>query len=248
MKTFATLLLAALLAAFFALRFHEEKFLPLLGLGAAGAGGAVGVMLKSGAKWSSGARDVSKVSFYKDKNFQGPRRDFGLGTVQNSLSKGYLRSGVNKENDTYSSAIVPDGMEVVVYADNDLRGRSYVLKAGQHPDLGAYQFDDIISSFKIVSAGAGGGQPVVSFYEHENYKGKALNVFGDTQLPDLSAIPNIDSRNDIISSVYITPGWKVHMFENPNFSGKYGWLTASATSLKAQGFNDNISSIKVERA
>lgn len=131
---------------------HRENFPWLLaGLAAGGAGaGGLGYM-KSGAIWSSGSRPPNVVSFYKDVNFGGPRKDYPVGAVQNSLSKGKLGMGVDKENDTYSSLQVPPGMQVQVWEHNDKKGATYVYGPGAYPNLNAQGFHDKISSL-VVSA------------------------------------------------------------------------------------------------
>lgn len=128
-------------------KVREESFLPLIALGAAGAG--AGAFFKSGAKWTKGDRDESSVSMFKDTRFQGPRRDFPVPHVQNSLSKGHLGLGFNKENDTYSSMIVPKNTKVTLYVDNDLKGKSVTLGPGRHRNLSAYGMHDNVSSFTI---------------------------------------------------------------------------------------------------
>ena len=56
-------------------------------------------------------------------------------------------------------------------------------------------WNDEISSFKLL-AGA-----VVAFYQHENFGGNRLLVFGSKYVPDLSDI----GWNDTISSIRIVP-------------------------------------------
>ena len=132
----------------------SEPFFPLMfGLAAAagaGGAGAVGIM-NSGAKWSGGAIPTDKVSFFKDDLFRGSRADFPVGTEQRSLSKGYLRTGLNKENDTYTSLIVPAGMQVWLYTDNDFQGKIVgPLGPGRYPNLGTqFGINDMVSSVKV---------------------------------------------------------------------------------------------------
>lgn len=104
---------------------------------------------KSGAKWSSGTAGSNVVSFYKDINFAGPRKDYPIGAVQNSLSKGVFGLGGNKENDTYSSLKVPAGMQVQVWVDNDQKGATYTFPPGDYPDLRIQGFHDNISSLVV---------------------------------------------------------------------------------------------------
>ena len=130
----------------------KEEFpflLAAVGLGAGGAGGFAA--MKSGAKWSAGARPQNVVSFYKDALYMGPRKDYGVGAVQNSLSKGRLGTGIDKENDTYSSLIVPPGMQVQVWEHNNATGKTGVFTPGMYPNLAHYGFNDNISSLKVTA-------------------------------------------------------------------------------------------------
>jgi len=132
--------------------FAIPFLVPLLGGVASGAAGA-GVKMaigNSGALWTEGERPEGVVSFFKDTNFNGPRRDFMVRHhVQNSLSKGHLGLGINKENDTYSSAIVPEGATVYVYEHNDKKGREARLPPGRYKSFGG-GWNDTISSFEII--------------------------------------------------------------------------------------------------
>lgn len=104
---------------------------------------------KSGAKWSKGTKPGGVVSFYKDIQFGGGRKDYPPGTAQASLSKGVFGLGLDKENDTYSSLQVPQGLNVQVWADNDYSGDNKVFPAGDYPDLRDHGFHDKISSLKV---------------------------------------------------------------------------------------------------
>jgi len=140
--------------ALLALKNHNNKegfpfLLAALGAGAGAAGGGGLAFMKSGAIWSGGDRPGNVVSFYKDTNFAGKRKDYLAGAVQNSLSKGKLGTGIDKENDTYSSLQVPAGLQVQVWADNDAKGPTYTFGAGDYPNLNQYGFHDKISSLKV---------------------------------------------------------------------------------------------------
>ena len=105
--------------------------------------------LNSGAKWSKGTQPGGVVSFYKDTHFSGPRKDYPPGTAQGSLSKGVFGLGLAKENDTYSSLQVPQGLNVQVWEHNNYVGNNKVFPAGTYPDLRQHGFHDNISSLKV---------------------------------------------------------------------------------------------------
>lgn len=105
-----------------------------------------------GAKWTHGSLQPDHIRVYADINLTGKHRDFPVGTLQRSLSKGFLGTGLNKENDTYSSVYVPPGLAVEIYEHNDFKGRGVRLNAGRHPNLGLYNFNDKVSSLKVKRA------------------------------------------------------------------------------------------------
>lgn len=145
--------------------FIAPLLIPLMG-GVLSGGAAAGTKIaigNSGAKWSAGERPPDAVSFYKDHQFQGGRRDFPSYQyhAQNSLSKGILGTGLSKENDTYTSAIIPAGVTVVIYENNDKGGRkAYLYGPGRYSNLGRF-WNDRISSFEIIPEARGCSIPVV---------------------------------------------------------------------------------------
>jgi hypothetical protein len=52
--------------------------------------------------------------------------------------------------------------------------------------------------------------------------------------------------NDSLSSIKIPAGWKVTLYKDDNFKGTTKVLTADNNCLTGIGFNDVVSSIKVE--
>jgi len=52
--------------------------------------------------------------------------------------------------------------------------------------------------------------------------------------------------NDTLSSIRIPAGWKVTLYKDDNFKGTTKVLTAGSSCLVGIGFNDVVSSIKVE--
>lgn len=252
----ALIITVTALVAFLLMFLHSEPFFPALALvGAGAAGGTVGGAILfqrflPGAKWSKGPRPANVVSFYKETDFKEPRRDFPVGSIQASLSKGFGRTGLNKENDTYSSLQVPPGMVVQAYVDNDFRGMSKVYPAGDYPNLA--DFNDKISSFKVLPAGTSTNTPVAIFHTDKDFKGKQFIAYGVGQHPSLNFTPtatsNLDNRDNMISSVHIEPGYKVRVYTEPNFGGAEGIWTAGGIKYVGDYWNDKISSIKIEKA
>ena len=251
-----TMLVLAAIAAGALLVHHAqlERFFPLLfaGLAAAGAGaGAAGtaVGFNPGAGWSTGAMPTNAVSFFRDPDFKGPRRDFAAGAEQRSLSAGFLRVS-GKENDTYSSVIVPPGLQVTIYKNNSFQGASAgPIKPGRYSSLAQFGLDNAVSSLKVSREGVPGGDAyVVRFYTDKNYGGKALNLGGEGGWPRLDVLTGIDSRDNAISSAIVSPGFKAVFYPEPDFGGAPGVFTAGSYAYVGDYWNDKISSVKVERA
>ena len=92
--------------------------------------------------------------------------------------------------------------------------------------------------------------PAATIYEHANFQGRALNLprVGDYDVSSLNQF----KFNDITSSLRVSGGITVQLFEHASFSGKsLEWSNflkgpeANASFLHSFGFNDIISSIRV---
>lgn len=86
------------------------------------------------------------------------------------------------------------------------------------------------------------GAMAVTMYVDDQYKGKAVNVSEgeyDTRRMNLFNIKDND-----MTSLKITPGFKVTVYDGDNFSGESHTYTADNANVG--GFNDRMSSFKVE--
>ena len=227
-----------------------EHFFPLVLAGLAATGAAtgavgVGVGFNPGAGWSSGSMPTDKVSFFKDPDFKGPRRDFGAGAEQRSLSAGFLRIS-GKENDTYSSMIVPAGLQVWIYEHNNFQGKiAGPIGAGKYPNLGSqFDMDNRISSLKVIAdttAAAAASPYAASFYEHQGFGGRAMNLSAEGSWAKVDV-------DDAFSSIKVSPGFKVTFYPKRNFKGEVGVFTAGDYPFVGDYWDNKISSLKVERA
>jgi hypothetical protein len=87
------------------------------------------------------------------------------------------------------------------------------------------------------------GTGVVNVYKHCNYGGyvTTLGVGNYT----LSQLQNMGVLNDDISSVKVNSGYQIQLFQDDNFTGASVTLTADASCLVSNNFNDLASSLKV---
>ncbi|MGF1525408.1 MAG: hypothetical protein ACFCBW_01240 [Candidatus Competibacterales bacterium] len=98
----------------------------------------------------------------------------------------------------------------------------------------------LLSSGTIVQAKA-----VVSIHQHCDFRGYHIEL-----PPGHYDLPHLRQRgmvNDDISALKVPQGYRVWIYQHAGFRGKFRQLRSSDSCLLLSGFNDQISSIKVER-
>lgn len=76
-------------------------------------------------------------------------------------------------------------------------------------------------------------------YEHVDYGGRPLALrAGYSNL-------GFKNYNDLASSIWIPPGWKVEVFEHDDYGGDSRRITVSDENLHEEGWGDKISSVRV---
>lgn len=83
----------------------------------------------------------------------------------------------------------------------------------------------------------------VTLYTDADYKGKAVTLSEGTY--NLSRMGLYNLKDNDMSSLKVTPGFKVTIYEDDNFNGKSKSYTASE-SFVGEEWNDKMSSLKVE--
>lgn len=122
----------------------------------------------------------------------------------------------------------------------------------------AFSYDDVFDHSATINAGsptratitiggfAGTNPPptgVATVYQDCNYGGSAIGLpIGDY---DLSAMQSRGIGNDWISSIRVTSGYRVTLYEHSGFSGASLVLTADNACLVGAGWNDRASSMRV---
>jgi len=85
----------------------------------------------------------------------------------------------------------------------------------------------------------------VALYENKNYKGTGRwFTEGDYTLDGIKAL---GLKSDQISSIRVSQGYKVEIFEHNNYGGSAKIITKDNSRLSEIGFNDKISSVKVRK-
>lgn len=86
----------------------------------------------------------------------------------------------------------------------------------------------------------------VSFYGQCNYKGPSVELgVGEYSTADLKRIGIPDNA---IAALKVPEGFTVTLHENDGFSGRYGTLEKSDACLDNNGFNNLVSSVKIQSA
>nr|MBX2884130.1 hypothetical protein [Granulosicoccus sp.] len=177
-------------------------------------------------------------------NFQGSGARLPPGEY---LAADLKRLGI--ADNTISSIRAPAGMEVIVYANDFLRGRSAAV-TGDERCLKGTRFEGTISSIKVVHASEGSqAKPVkvvsgVTFYEKCYYEGASATLeVGEYSASDLAAKGLTDNS---ISSVKVPKGYRAVGYENDFSRGGRVTLDESNECLTSRRADNAISSVIVE--
>jgi len=192
------------------------------------------------------SRASAGVTVYAECGFKG--RSASLGEGDYNLAQ---LEKVGIINNVISSVKVADGYTVTLFENDFLRGRAGSLQQ-DHDCLARDNFDDIVSSLSVArNVDALVNQPIpaavptsaVVLYTECNYGGRAINLdegeFTATRLKELGL------ENNSISSIRVTEGFQVELFENDFYRGASGTLRQNDDCLVDDRFNDTISSLVV---
>ena len=85
----------------------------------------------------------------------------------------------------------------------------------------------------------------VTAYQHTNYRGYSVQFEIGSHLK--SQIVSLGGKNNDLSSIRISPGYKVTLYRDDNFQGTSYQLTSARSDFGKIGWNDKVSSLKVEQ-
>ena len=175
------------------------------------------------------AQDVPLI-VYENGDFDGIYKKIEMGEI--ALMETW--------EDRISSLRVSEGYQVKIYEHAQFKGKWVVLSSDQ-ANLKKINFNDIISSIKVEKYNK--DSHAGSAYDNGDYDG---NMFPLT----LGEYDNLNEQswlNDKISSIKIEKGYQIKVYEHGDFKGKSKNIKESQANLKTLGWNDKISSLKVER-
>jgi len=174
------------------------------------------------------------ATIYDKAEYRGVFKELPVG----SYAKGNL---FPLDDNAISSIKIDANYSAYLYQDDNFSGK--FIRLDRNIDrLDTYDFNDRISSIRILKSKM---TPVVTFYEHATYKGEFKEIYNPENLITKMMLFPVD--NDAISSIKITEGYEVTLYADENFGGAFIKIDKSVSDLNSLGFNDRISSIKIEK-
>jgi predicted alpha-1,6-mannanase (GH76 family) len=184
----------------------------------------------SGVMLIEAAATLGQSYFYKDINYGGSY----WGLTAGSYNTAALTAKGISNNDITAFAI-PEGYQVTLFKNDNFQGGSLVV-SGSSPWIGPAWNDSVSSLIINYTAGA-------TFYKDCNYTGAVISLeAGNYTLAQLQARGIL---NEDISSVKVSSGYQVVLYENDNFGGTTVTTITDLSCLVAQNFNDRTSSLRI---
>ena len=177
---------------------------------------------------------------YDNGDYDGNMFPLALGNYNNLNEQSWL-------NDKISSITIAKGYQIKVYEHGDFKGKSELIKESQ-ANLKTLGWNDKISSLKVernlsyvdISSLSDSPDGIITIYKDSNFKGDHTGF-------DLEEVSSLNKWNDEISSLKISTGYQVTVYEHGDFKGKNVTITQGKANLVPLMWNDKISSLKVEK-
>ncbi len=196
--------------------------------------------------WGRPQPPPSGACFYEDINFGGAYFCATTGTQSTQVNY--------RMNNRISSIRIFGDAEVTVYQEYGFTGRSRTF-ASDVDDLRRGGWNDRVTSYRVRAASRGPnswngrwGRPTTPssgacFYEHINFEGEYFCVRSGDRI---EMVP--DGTNDRISSIRLFGNAELMVFRDRDFEGPRQHFETSARDLRESGWNDTLSSFRVEAA
>lgn len=184
----------------------------------------------------------ARASFYTDCNYKGNSISLGPGYYPGD-KLGMFRYDI-------SSVEIPSGLRVKVFLNDQLNGSSYTLN--ENSSCLNSTMNDRIGSIVVEERRFGGGnygnnppynEQQVMIYTDEDYRGQSVVVYPGTY----ATMSQLNFPDDALTSLRVPAGYRVVLYEHPNFGGKSYTITESKSKFYISGWNDKTSSIAVYR-
>jgi hypothetical protein len=175
---------------------------------------------------------IPRATVYQD-NFTGDAFSFGPGM--------YNMNSLKLDNDQISSVKVSPGIWVLLFEDMNYAGKSLLLTEDASTEyLSKFKFNNQASSMMV-----GTGEdplPQVTIYADDFYGASQKLTPGKYTYMDMGI------GNNTLSSIHVSRGLRVTLFESDRFDGASVQLRQSvgADFMKGKSFNDMTSSLLIE--
>ncbi|UPK67151.1 glycoside hydrolase family 76 protein [Chitinophaga filiformis] len=184
----------------------------------------------SGVKVIEAAAMLDQSYFYKDINYGGSYWGLTVGSYNTDalVAKGIL-------NNDITAFAIPAGYQVRLFKNDNYQGESWTV-SGNSAWIGGAWNDSVSSLIVNYTAGA-------SFFKDCNYTGDVISLeAGNYTLTQLQAR---GISNDAISSLKVSSGYQVILYEHDNFGGTSVTTSTDLNCLVNQNFNDLTSSLRI---
>lgn len=184
----------------------------------------------SGVKLIEAAATLDQSFFYKDINYGGSY----WGLTAGSYNTAALQAKGISNNDI-TAFTIPAGYQVTLYKNDNFQGGSLVV-SGNSSWIGGAWNDSVSSLIINYTAGA-------TFYKDCNYTGAVTSLeAGNYTLTQLQARGIL---NNDISSLKVSSGYQVILYDSDNFGGTTVTTTTDLSCLVGQSFNDLTTSLRI---
>lgn len=184
----------------------------------------------SGVKLIEAAATLDQSFFYKDINYGGSY----WGLTAGSYNTAALQAKGISNNDI-TAFTIPAGYQVTLFKNDNFQGGSLVV-SGNSSWIGGAWNDSVSSLIINYTAGA-------TFYKDCNYTGAVTSLeAGDYTLTQLQARGIL---NNDISSLKVSSGYQVILYDNDNFGGTTVTTSTDMSCLVGQNFNDLTTSLRI---
>jgi hypothetical protein len=169
------------------------------------------------------------IQVFRDAHFKGTNKTLETGKYP------VIPIGI----DRLSSVKVEPGTYAEFFITRGFRDGSFILFAGDYPDLGPV--NDRVDAIKVFDHDAD-IFPAVEFFTHPGLKGIQQNLAGTGQITTFNE-PFI--KHDVMSSVVVPEGVILTIFEHQDLKGRSLTLHPGKYNLHVFGFDDKASSVQI---
>ncbi|MBW8686675.1 glycoside hydrolase family 76 protein [Chitinophaga rhizophila] len=184
----------------------------------------------SGVMLIEAAALLDQSFFYKDINYGGSYRGLGVGSYNTAA---LIARGIN--NNDVTGYAIPAGFQATLYKNDNFTGDNITV-SGNSAWIGGAWNDSVSSIIVRYTTGA-------SLFKDCNYTGAVVSLPAGNYT--LAQLQSRGVLNEDLSSLRVSSGYQVILYENDNFSGTSVTVNSDNSCLVAQNFNDKTTSLRI---